>query len=148
MSTYLFVEILRQRGVTATWFDVLNIMKNNDKFGKADPNQQQLKQLANKYLQPQQQATLIVTQGFIGQNAAGRTTTLGRGGSDYTAALIAEALSFARVDIWTDVAGIYTTDQRIVANAKSISAITFNEAVEMANFGAKILHPTTLLPAI
>ncbi|HGJ5873767.1 MULTISPECIES: lysine-sensitive aspartokinase 3 [Arsenophonus] len=148
MSSYLFVEILRQAGVNATWFDVRNIMKTNDKFGKAEPNQQQLKQLADKYLQPKLQESLIVTQGFIGQDAAGRTTTLGRGGSDYTAALIAEALSFTQVDIWTDVAGIYTTDPRIVASAKSISAITFNEAAEMATFGAKILHPATLLPAI
>lgn len=148
MSSYLFVEILRQRGVIATWFDVRNIMQTNDKFGKAEPNQQQLKRLANKYLLPKLQEKLIVTQGFIGQDEAGRTTTLGRGGSDYTAALIAEALSFDQVDIWTDVAGIYTTDPRIVASTKSISAITFNEAAEMAVFGAKILHPATLLPAI
>lgn len=148
MSSYLFVEILRQNGVNATWFDVRNIMKTNDKFGKAEPNQQLLKRLADKYLQPKLHESLIVTQGFIGQDMAGRTTTLGRGGSDYTAALIAEALSFSQVDIWTDVAGIYTTDPRIVASAKSISAITFNEAAEMAIFGAKILHPSTLLPAI
>lgn len=103
MSSYLFVEILRQRGVIATWFNVRNIMQTNDKFAKAEPNQQQLKRLANKYLLPKLQEKLIVTQGFIGQDKAGRTTTLGRGGSDYTAALIAEALSFDQVDIWTDV---------------------------------------------
>ncbi|MDT9587597.1 MAG: lysine-sensitive aspartokinase 3 [Candidatus Arsenophonus melophagi] len=148
MSSYLFAEILQQCGVKTYWFDVRNIMKTNDKFGQAEPNQQQLKRLAAKYLQPKLQENLIVTQGFIGQDAAGRTTTLGRGGSDYSAALIAEALSFSQVDIWTDVAGIYTADPRIVDNAKSIRSITFNEAAEMASFGAKILHPATLLPAI
>lgn len=137
-----------------TWFDVRNIMQTNDKFGKAEPNQQQLKRLANKYLLPKLQEKLIVTQGVIGQDEAGRTTTLGQGGSDYTAALIAEALSFAQVDIWTDVASIYTTnpciitDPHIIASDKSISAITFNEASEMAVFGAKIFHPAKLLPAI
>jgi len=90
----------------------------------------------------------VVTQGFIGAEAKGRTTTLGRGGSDYTAALLGEALSVARVDIWTDVPGIYTTDPRVVPAAKRIDRITFEEAAEMATFGAKVLHPATLLPAV
>ncbi|MFS1537378.1 MAG: hypothetical protein ACL7BU_00225 [Candidatus Phlomobacter fragariae] len=148
MSSYLFVEILRQGRVSTTWFDVRNIMKSNDKFGKAEPNQQQLKRLADKYLQSKLQESPIVTQGFIGKNAGGRTTTLGHGGNDYTAALITEALSFVRVDIWIDVADIYTTDPRIIASAKSISPLSFNEAAKMAIFGAKILRTAALLPAI
>jgi aspartate kinase len=90
----------------------------------------------------------MVTQGFIGRDAAGHTTTLGRGGSDYTATLLGEALHAARVDIWTDVAGIYTTDPRIAPRAKRIDHISFSEASDMAAFGAKVLHPATLLPAM
>ncbi len=91
---------------------------------------------------------MVITQGFIGSESKGRTTTLGRGGSDYTAALLAEALHAARVDIWTDVPGIYTTDPRVVPVAQRIDEIDFEEAAEMATFGAKVLHPATLLPAV
>jgi aspartate kinase len=91
---------------------------------------------------------MVITQGFIGSEAKGRTTTLGRGGSDYTAALLGEALHATRVDIWTDVPGIYTTDPRVVSAAKRIDVIAFEEAAEMATFGAKVLHPATLLPAV
>lgn len=90
----------------------------------------------------------MVTQGFIGSEPKGRTTTLGRGGSDYTAALLGEALGVGRVDIWTNVPGIYTTDPRVVPAAKRIDKIGFEEAAEMATFGAKVLHPATLLPAV
>ena len=79
----------------------------------------------------------MITRGFIGSEAKGRTTTLGRGGSDYTAALLGEALHATRVDIWTDVPGIYTTDPRVVSAAKRIDVIAFEEAAEMATFGAK-----------
>jgi aspartate kinase len=91
---------------------------------------------------------VVITQGFIGSDDAGNTTTLGRGGSDYSAALIAEAVKAAGLEIWTDVPGIYTTDPRIAAKARPIPEISFSEASEMANFGAKILHPSTLLPAL
>ncbi|MXP56578.1 lysine-sensitive aspartokinase 3 [Pantoea sp. Mhis] len=148
MSTMLFVEILRERQINATWFDVRQVMRTTDRFGNAEPNIIELKRQANILLQPLLQETLVVTQGFIGIESKGRTTTLGRGGSDYTAALLGEALQAIRVDIWTDVAGIYTTDPRIVPEAKLIEEMTFNEAAEMANFGAKVLHPAALLPAV
>jgi aspartate kinase len=148
MSTLLFVEILRERNVAAEWFDVRKVMRTNEHFGKAEPDSAALSELALQQLQPRIQEALVVTQGFIGAEAKGRTTTLGRGGSDYTAALLGEALSVARVDIWTDVPGIYTTDPRVVPAAKRIDRITFEEAAEMATFGAKVLHPATLLPAV
>lgn len=148
MSTLLFVEILRERGEEVQWFDVRKIMRTNDRFGKAEPNLEALTELAGIHLQPRLAESLVITQGFIGSEAKGRTTTLGRGGSDYTAALLGEALHLARVDIWTDVPGIYTTDPRIVPAAKRIDKIAFEEAAEMATFGAKILHPATLLPAV
>lgn len=148
MSTLLFVELLRSRNVNAEWFDVRKVMITNDRFGKAEPNVQALSELCNQHLKPRLEKTLIITQGFIGSEEKGRTTTLGRGGSDYTAALLAEALGAKRVDIWTDVPGIYTTDPRVVPAAKRIDEIGFEEAAEMATFGAKILHPATLLPAV
>ncbi|ROR13781.1 lysine-sensitive aspartokinase 3 [Erwinia sp. JUb26] len=148
MSTLLFVEILRERAVTAEWFDVRKVMRTTDRFGRAEPEVATLAELAAAQLKPRIAEALIVTQGFIGSEEKGRTTTLGRGGSDYTAALLGEALHAARVDIWTDVPGIYTTDPRVVPAAKRIDVITFEEASEMATFGAKILHPATLLPAV
>lgn len=148
MSTLLFVEVLRQRGANSQWFDVRKVMKTNGSFGKAEPDLLQLKEAAQAQLLPRLQDNLVITQGFIGQDNKGRTTTLGRGGSDYTAALLAEVLNLSRVDIWTDVPGIYTTDPRVVPSAQRIDEIAFDEAAEMATFGAKILHPATLLPAV
>ncbi|WP_113524943.1 lysine-sensitive aspartokinase 3 [Escherichia coli] len=107
-----------------------------------------LAEAAALQLLPRLNEGLVITQGFIGSENKGRTTTLGRGGSDYTAALLAEALHASRVDIWTDVPGIYTTDPRVVSAAKRIDEIAFAEAAEMATFGAKVLHPATLLPAV
>lgn len=148
MSSLLFVEILRQRSVNAQWFDVRKVLRTNDRFGRAEPDVGLLSELTQAQLAPRLADALIVTQGFIGSEAKGRTTTLGRGGSDYTAALLGEALHASRIDIWTDVPGIYTTDPRVVPTAKRIDEITFEEAAEMATFGAKVLHPATLLPAV
>lgn len=148
MSTLLFVEILRERKVDAQWFDIRKIMHTNDRFGRAEPDIARLAELASQQLLPRLAESLIITQGFIGSEAKGRTTTLGRGGSDYTAALLGEALHASRVDIWTDVPGIYTTDPRVVPAAKRIDRIAFEEAAEMATFGAKVLHPATLMPAV
>lgn len=148
MSTLLFVEVLRQRGVAAAWFDVRKVMRTNDQFGRAEPDSYALKAQTRTLLPPRLETELVITQGFIGSEAKGRTTTLGRGGSDYTAALLGEALEAGRIDIWTDVPGIYTTDPRVVPTAKRIDEISFEEAAEMATFGAKILHPATLLPAV
>lgn len=148
MSSLLFVEILRERQVNAEWFDVRKVMRTDDHFGRAVPDVQVLAEQATAQLHPRIAQALVITQGFIGSESEGRTTTLGRGGSDYTAALLGEALNAARVDIWTDVPGIYTTDPRVVPTAKRIDEITFEEAAEMATFGAKVLHPATLLPAV
>mgnify|MGYP005983521565 FL=1 len=148
MSSLLFVEILRERNVAAEWFDVRKIMRTSDRFGRAEPDVNALAELSRLQLRPRLAEALVITQGFIGSEAKGRTTTLGRGGSDYTAALLGEALQAQRIDIWTDVPGIYSTDPRIVPAARRIDQITFEEAAEMATFGAKVLHPATLLPAV
>jgi len=148
MSTLLFVEVLRERHVASEWFDVRKVIRTNDRFGRAEPDMAALTSLVDQQLKPRLRDALVITQGFIGSESKGRTTTLGRGGSDYSAALLGEALQAQRIDIWTDVPGIYTTDPRLVPSAKRIDEITFEEAAEMATFGAKVLHPATLLPAV
>jgi len=148
MSSKLFVEILKEKQKNAIWFDVRKVMRTDDKFGKAVPKIDEIKQLCCAHLKSLNPETIVVTQGFIGSESTGKTTTLGRGGSDYTAALLGEALNATQIDIWTDVAGIYTTDPRITSGAKRIDEISFAEAAEMATFGAKVLHPATLVPAV
>ncbi len=105
MSTLLFVEILRERGIQAQWFDARKVLRTNDCFGRAEPDIAAVAELTQQQLAPRLAEGPVVTQGFIGSEAKGRTTTLGRGGSDYTAALLGEALNATRVDIWTDVPG-------------------------------------------
>ncbi len=148
MSTLLFVEVLRERNVQSQWFDVRKVLRTSDRFGRAEPDATAIAELTTQQLAPRLAEGIVITQGFIGSEAKGRTTTLGRGGSDYTAALLGEALQASRVDIWTDVPGIYTTDPRVVPAAKRIDVIAFEEAAEMATFGAKVLHPATLMPAV
>ncbi|MFM5013817.1 lysine-sensitive aspartokinase 3 [Aeromonas veronii] len=148
MSTRLFTELLRQRGVKAHWQDVRQLMRTDSRFGKATVDLATTRILCQQTLGPQLGDSLIITQGFIGADGDGRTTTLGRGGSDYSAALLAEALDAASIEIWTDVPGIYTTDPRLVTRARPIPEISFVEAAEMATFGAKVLHPATLQPAV
>ena len=149
MSTLIFVEVLRELGASATWFDVRTLVATNDHYGKAVPNDELTQQNCDRVLKPLiDRGDLVITQGFIGRAPNGKTTTLGRGGSDYSAALVAEVLNANDVLIWTDVAGIYTTDPRIAPAAQKIDTMSFAEAAEMATFGAKVLHPATLLPAV
>ncbi|MBS6123533.1 lysine-sensitive aspartokinase 3 [Kluyvera cryocrescens] len=148
MSSLLFTEVLRERDVEASWFDARSVMRTNSNYGCAEPDVTTLAELAELHLRPRIEQAIMITQGFIGRDESGHTTTLGRGGSDYTASLLGEALHAARVDIWTDVAGIYTTDPRIAPKAKRIDSISFSEASDMAAYGAKVLHPATLMPAM
>ena len=149
MSSLIFVEILREFHAQSTWLDVRQIVATNSHFGRAAPNDEQTRANSDRILKPLiDRGELVITQGFIGRDEQGQTTTLGRGGSDYSAALLAEVLDAEDVLIWTDVAGIYTTDPRIVPNAQRIDTMSFSEAAEMATFGAKVLHPATLLPAV
>lgn len=121
MSTLLFTELIRERDVAVQWFDVRKVMRTNNSFGSAEPNLKCVGELATQYLAPLLNNNLVITQGFIGSEEKGRTTTLGRGGSDYTAALLGEALHASRIDIWTDVTGIFSTDPRVVPTAKRIA---------------------------
>ncbi|MCL9780513.1 lysine-sensitive aspartokinase 3 [Vibrio sp. S4M6] len=148
MSTYLLTQVVKERGNDAVRFDIRDIMRTDDNFGKAEAQLDEISALAQEKLVPLCKKHIVVTQGFIGSDAEGNTTTFGRGGSDYSASLIAEAVQASGLEIWTDVPGIYTTDPRIAPKATPISEISFSEASEMANFGAKILHPSTLVPAL
>ncbi len=148
LSSRIFAHVLQSIGVNGHYFDVRQVMKTDDLYGKAQVDLAQLAINAQALLLPKLVDQVIVTQGFIGSDQQGNTTTLGRGGSDYSAALLAEALQASNLSIWTDVVGIFTTDPRITEQARSINEISFGEAAEMATFGAKILHPATLIPAM
>ncbi len=148
LSSTLFTQLLCERGANAHWFDATEVMLTDSQFGRAQPDIEQIASRAQALIAPLTEHGIVVTQGFIGADSRGNITTLGRGGSDYSAALFAEALGAQAVEIWTDVKGIYTTDPRVVQNAYAIDEISFIEAAELSTFGAKVLHPSTLWPAI
>ncbi len=148
MSTHILTQLMKERGVDTTRFDIRDVMRTNNVHGQASPELDTIAELAKQKLIPLCQDRVVITQGFIGSDEEGNTTTLGRGGSDYSAALIAESVNASGLEIWTDVPGIYTTDPRVAPKATPIPEISFSEASEMANFGAKILHASTLLPAL
>lgn len=149
LSSYLIVEIFRVLGAKARVFDVRQVMRTDSNYGQANPLVEVLAAKARELLCPLLEGgELVVTQGFIGSNSEGCTTTLGRGGSDYTASLLGEACEAKTISIWTDVPGVYTTDPRLVPHAMPIDELSYSEAAEMATFGAKILHPSTLVPAV
>ncbi len=144
MSTKIFIEVLKESGVDAEWIDAREILKTDSTFGNATPDRGMLKKNLQKRIET---GKVYLTQGFIGSDVFGNTTTLGRGGSDFSAALFAEAINADLLEIWTDVAGIYSTDPRVVKAARPIKEITFDEAAELSVFGGKVLHPATLKPA-
>jgi len=148
MASLLFSEVLTQQGLPADNFDVRKVLLTDSEFGQAAPQLEGIKQRALQLMAPEMTKTVLVTQGFIGSDEAGNTTTLGRGGSDFTAALLAEALGAQSCEIWTDVIGVYTTDPRITDAARPLPELSFEEAAEMATFGAKVLHPATMEPAL
>ncbi len=148
MSSVIFTEVMKAQMPTKNvqLLDARTIIKTDSNFGRATP-QIDLIEKAAKELKLSQ-TTVYVTQGFIGSDSEGHTTILGRGGSDYSAALFAEGAHADVLEIWTDVAGIATTDPRIVPEAKIIPELSYQEAGEMAQYGAKILHPATIAPAV
>lgn len=153
MSSLMFSAVLAEqkvaeKNVVSMNFDVRKVLRTDSEFGEAVPQIDTIEALAKQLLAPEIENAIVVTQGFVGADDEGRTTTLGRGGSDFTAALIAEALDADACEIWTDVIGVYTTDPRITAAARPLPELSFEEAAEMATFGAKVLHPATMEPAL
>jgi aspartate kinase len=148
-SSRLVAAALAGAGLEAAWVDIRPVMVTDDRFTRATPSVQVLNTRARESLRPLIDAGRIpVTQGFIGATATGVPTTLGRGGSDFTAALLGAALEADRVEIWTDVNGLMTADPRIVPTARTLPAASYEEAAELATFGARILHPATALPLV
>jgi aspartate kinase len=148
-SSRLVSAALEGAGIDATWVDIRPIMVTDDRFGRATPHMPVLTARARECLCPLSEAGRVpVTQGFIGATADGTPTTLGRGGSDFTAALLGAVLEVGRVEIWTDVNGLMTADPRIVPSARTLRAASYEEAAELATFGAKVLHPATAQPLV
>jgi aspartate kinase len=140
---------LAARGLPAVGVDSREILVTDDRFGRAQPDRDETeRRVRDRVRAVCNRGEIPVAAGYIGSSHAGATTTLGRGGSDYTAALYAAALDAEAVEIWTDVDGMMTADPRIAPAARPIEAISFEEASELAYFGARVLHPLTLAPAI
>ena len=123
------------------------MIRTDENHGKANPDLKLLKNTCTDYF-AQVKENVVVLPGFIAASANGETTTLGRGGSDYTAALIAGALEAVSLEIWTDVSGMYTANPRLVAQARAIPQISYEEAMELSHFGAKVLYPPTIQPVL
>jgi aspartokinase/homoserine dehydrogenase 1 len=144
LSSGLLFAHLSDR-ISTAWADSRLLIRTNSDFTAAHVDFETTTEQVKAYFE-KDQAPVVVLPGFIASDASGETTTLGRGGSDYTAAVIGAALPDAEVEIWTDVPGMMTADPRLVPNARSIEALSFQEAMELSHFGAKVLYPPTVLP--
>lgn len=149
LSSSLLAEILNQRGIPSRQIDARRCIITNEEHTCAAPLMVETFSHIQNELRPALQSGVVpVLGGFIGATTSGVTTTLGRGGSDYTAALIGAALGATEIQIWTDVSGVLTADPRVVPEAHTVERMTYGEAAELAYFGAKVLHPKTIHPAI
>ncbi len=149
MSSAILNTFLRESGIPSELVDARSFIITNEQYTKAAPLFDEIERLAPEIIVPHvSRGKIVVTQGFIGSSMNGTTTTLGRGGSDFSAAIIGAALNVEEIQIWTDVDGVMTSDPRIVPNAMKLDLLSFQEASELAYFGAKVLHPSTIIPAI
>ncbi|MBZ5498484.1 MAG: lysine-sensitive aspartokinase 3 [Acidobacteriia bacterium] len=149
MSSCLLAAVLRAQGLEAELVDARACIVTDEDYGRATPLMDQTEYRTRSRIEPLLAAGRIpVLGGFIGATEAGMTTTLGRGGSDYSAALIGAALDAREIQIWTDVSGVLTADPRVVPAARTIPRLSYAEAAELAYFGAKVLHPKTIHPAV
>jgi aspartate kinase len=149
LSAPIVTAALRRISVDAVLMDARRVMITDASFGRAEPLVDAIAAAAHEHLVPLiREGRVPVLGGFIGATVAGVTTTLGRGGSDYSAALFGAALDAEAIEIWTDVDGMLTADPRVVSGARLIEHIRFDEAAELASFGAKVLHPSTITPAV
>jgi aspartokinase/homoserine dehydrogenase 1 len=146
-SSQIITAAFIARGIEAKWVDAQNIIKTNSDFGHAVVNFELTNE--NIYqLMKKADDKLFIFPGFIASDLKNITTTIGRGGSDYTAAIFAAAVDASSLEIWTDVSGMMTADPRWVANAKIISSISYQEAMELSHFGAKVIYPPTIQPVL
>ena len=149
LSAPLLAAVLRANGVNAQFVDAGELIITDDQFGSANPLMDATPSRCRDRLLPMLQSGVVpVVTGFVGATENGVPTTLGRGGSDYSAAILGAALDADEIQIWTDVDGVMTADPRIVENARSMDELSYEEVAELAYYGAKVLHPKTVTPAV
>jgi aspartate kinase len=149
LSSQLLAAVLRSKGINARQVDSRRLIVTDDEYGSAQPIWEETRDLVQLELGPLIAAGEVpVMGGFFAASRGGETTTLGRGGSDYSAALVAASLNASELQIWTDVTGVMTCDPRICGEARTIPVLSYEEAAELAYFGAKVLHPKTIKPAV
>jgi aspartokinase/homoserine dehydrogenase 1 len=147
LSSYIIAEALKQKLKNSSYKDSRELIKTNNHFGKAAVNFEVSNQLIADFF-ASNTTQVVVMPGFIASSLDGINTTLGRGGSDYTAAIIAGALNATDLEIWTDVNGMFTANPKIVKQAQPIATISYQEAMELSHFGAKVLYPPTIQPVL
>ncbi len=149
LSSRLLAEVLKTKGINARQVDSRRLIVTDDEYGAAQPIWEDTEKLIKIEIEPMiRDGEVPIMGGFIAASRGGETTTLGRGGSDYSAALVAAALHAKELQIWTDVTGVMTCDPRICSTAVTIPVLSYEEAAELAYFGAKVLHPKTIKPAV
>lgn len=149
LSSRMIAAAFCERGIHAAYVDSREVVITDSQFQRAIPQDVIIERRAEEKIRPLvNEGKVPVMGGFIGSNEDGITTTLGRGGSDFTGALIGGAMQAESIEIWTDVDGIMTSDPRVCPDALRVKVISFEEAAELAYFGAKVLHPATILPAV
>ena len=149
LSSKIVAAAFAARGLPGAYVDSRQCLLTDSAYTRAVPQFEETNERLRKKVQPLVEGGKVpVMGGFIGSNRAGITTTIGRGGSDFSAAIFGAGLNAERIEIWTDVDGMMTTDPRITPEARRIKVISFDEAAELAYFGAKVLHPATVLPAV
>ncbi|AFN74761.1 bifunctional aspartokinase I/homoserine dehydrogenase I [Melioribacter roseus P3M-2] len=146
LSCFIIAETLKSRKIEASFVDARELIKTDEQFGNAKVNFETTNSLIKERFKKSKEVPIVT--GFIASTVEGITTTLGRGGSDYTASIIGAALDADEIEIWTDVNGIMTADPRKVRNAFPLRAVTYEEAMEMSHFGAKVIYSPTMLPAL
>lgn len=149
LSTQLFADFLSSLGINTIRVDARDVVITNNDFASAAVDLDATARAAQRIIKPlAESGSIVVTQGFIGATTTGIPTTLGRGGSDYTAALLGRSLGASEIQIWTDVSGVYSCDPRIVPDAEPLASISFDDVRTLALYGAKVLHPETVQPAV
>ena len=149
LSTRIVADYLHEIGLNAEWFDARDVVKTDETWREARVNWQNTELAISKSLLPKlntQTSTIVVTQGFIGSTKDNNTTTLGREGSDFSAAIFSHFVHPQHMTIWKDVDGVYSGDPRIFKNVEKLPHISFDEAIEMTYFGATVVHPRTIQP--
>ncbi len=146
LSAYIIAEALKDRGVAASYLDAREVVRTDDHFGQARVDFELTNKLIKDYFRHHSEVQVIT--GFIATSESGETTTLGRSGSDYTAAIFAGALHASALEIWTDVDGMMTADPRLVKKAFTVPRMSYEEAMELSHFGARVIFPATMQPAM